>query len=95
MLLRTSDGPAFIDPGNAPEFFANGLHRVEVMGAVTRFVLFIVKRTPAGREILEPPFTCIMPNEAIGPAIALIIKALPSGVIAPGIVAATKHLIFH
>lgn len=74
----------FIDTGNAPEYFANGLYDVEVMGPVTRFVLYVERHPPTGETILEPPFTCIMPNEAIGPAIALTMRKLgPALVITP------------
>lgn len=93
---KPGDGtPPFVDPGNAPEFFANGLHSVEVMGAVSRFVLFVVRSLPDGRKVHEPPFTCIMPNDAIGPAIALTLQTLPSGLIVPAVGVVAKSLLFH
>lgn len=82
--MQASDRTAeFVDNGNAPEFFANGLHDVEVMGPVSRFVLFVVRRTPGGVLYREPSFTCVMPNEAIGPAIALTIKKASVAIAGP------------
>lgn len=61
----------FIDSGTAPEIFASGLHRVEHMGPVTRFVLFVQRG-----EVLEPAVTIVMPTEAIGPGIELTLRTL-------------------
>lgn len=74
----------FIDNGNAPEFFANGLHDVEVMGPVCRFILFALRRTPDG-YVKEPVFTCVMPTEAVGPGIKLTMQRLASGLIVPAV----------
>ena|SRR6185369_1789974 len=64
----------FIDNGNAPEFFANGLHEVEVMGSVSRFVLFVLKRSAGGVFYREPCLTWVLPNEAIAPAVMLTVE---------------------
>lgn len=85
----------FIDNGNAPEFFANGLHDVEVMGPVSRFVLRVLRRTPAGVLYYEPPLTCIMPNEDIAPAIALTLRKLAGSVIVPMAVKAARRIGIH
>lgn len=82
-MTDTSKEIEFIDNGTAPEFFANGLHDVEVMGANSRFVLFVIRRTAAGVFYREPCFTCIMPNEAIGPAIALTLRSAGTAVVVP------------
>lgn len=83
----------FIDTGNAPEFFANGLHDIEVMGPVSRFVLFVTKRSAGGVLYREPCFTCIMPNEAIGPAIALTVRKAGSSIIVPAATAAARDIV--
>lgn len=75
----------FIDNGTAPEFFANGLQSVEVMGPVCRFILYVERRSMDGDIIREPPFTCIMPIESVGPAIALTLRTLGKAIIIPTI----------
>ena len=65
-----------IDSGNTPEFFANGLHALEIMGGVGRFQPYVLRKTSSGILYREPVFTCIMPIEAIPAAIALSIKAM-------------------
>lgn len=82
----------FIDNGSAPEFFTNGLHDIEIMGPVSRFVLFVVKRTPGGLLFREPCFTCIMPNEAIGPAIAMTVTKLGAAIAIPAAAAAAIEI---
>lgn len=84
-----------IDIGNAPEYFASGLHCVEVLGPVSRFVLFVVKKLPDGTEYRECPFTCILPNDAIGPAIGLTLQTLPSGIIMPAVVQIARRLVLN
>lgn len=83
----------FIDTGNVPEFFANGLHDIEVMGPVSRFVLFVIRKTPGGVMFREPAFTCVMPNDAIGPAIALTVKKAGSAIIIPAATGALRHIV--
>jgi len=87
-----SDAPAFIDNGTAPEFFANGLHEVEVMGPVCRLILYSLRTTQEG-FVKEPVFTCVMPVEAVGPAITLTLKRLASGVIVPVVGTAMRSLL--
>ena len=81
--MADGNGVPFLDAGTAPEYFADGLHSVEVKGSVSRFVLYVSRRLPDGKEFREIPFTCILPNEAIGPAIMLTMETLPSGLIFP------------
>ena len=64
----------FVDNGNAPEFFANELHEIDVMGSVCRFVHAVYRRTPGGLLYKEPVFTCVMPISQVGAAINLIIE---------------------
>lgn len=85
----------FIDNGTAPEFFANGLHSVEVMGPVCRFVLFVTRRSCGGIRYQEPVFTCILPTEAVGPAVALTLRTLGPGIVVPAISVAAKALLLH
>jgi hypothetical protein len=92
MLNEGDRETEFVDAGNAPEFFANGLHDVEVIGSVSRFVLFVVKRSPAGVLYREPSFTCIMPNDGIGPAIALTLRKAGGSIIVPAAFATAKEL---
>lgn len=77
--------PEFVDPGTAPEYFADGLHHVELKGSNARFVLFVDRQKSNGDMVREPPFTCIIPVEAIGPAIALTLRTLPSGLVVPAL----------
>lgn len=85
----------FIDTGNAPELFADGLHDVQVIGSVSRFVLFVFRQTPGGVWFKEPAFTCRMPNEAIGPAIGLTLRKTAATVVVPIIGAAARHVFLH
>lgn len=75
----------FLDGGNAPEVFASGLARVEVLGTVCRFVLYAEHQTEDGKSHREIVINVIMPNAAIPPAIALTLKALPTGSIVPAV----------
>lgn len=81
--------PAFLDYGNAPELFANGLHDVELQDGIVRFVLY-VERTQAGERVRVPPFTCIMPLENVGPGIGLVIRRLGTRLILPTM---AKHVL--
>lgn len=76
MTNLEASGPElqFVENGQAREFFASGLHDVEVMGGNSRFVVYVLRRTPEGTQYREVCFTCVMPNEAIGPAIMLTLK---------------------
>lgn len=69
----TEPAPAFIDNGNAPEFFADGLHDVEVIGQTCRFLLFQFRRSE-GIWIKEPVFYARMPLDAVGPAVSLTLR---------------------
>lgn len=91
-MLEGEKTEEFIDNGSAPEFFTNGLQDVEVMGGNSRFVLFVIKRTAGGVLYREPCFTCIMPNEAIGPAIALTLRKCGTSIIVPAAQAVAKEL---
>lgn len=68
----------FRDPGNVPEFFANGLHDLEVMGEVVRFTLFTLRRMANGRWFKEPVLHYILPASAIMPARELVTQRLPA-----------------
>jgi hypothetical protein len=67
----------FVDTGTGPEFFISGLHEVQVMGSVARFVFYVLKPGPNGEQFADSPLTFIMPVDAIGPEIALILSRLP------------------
>lgn len=83
----------FVDTGNAPEYFASGLHDVEIMGGVARFVLYVLRPAASGL-LAEAPFTCIMPVEAIGPGIALVMRRCP-GLIIPAITDTARAIMAH
>lgn len=85
----------FFDAGNAPEFFASELYDVQILGPVSRFVMVVQKIAADGEIFLEPAFTCILPNEAIGPAISLTLRKLSSGVLVPAIHQMTRLLVRH
>lgn len=82
----------FVDPGTAPEFFAHGIHDVEVTGSVSRFILFVFRKTPKGVLYREPALTFVMPNETIGPGLALTVERLGA---VPIIAAPERPLIRH
>jgi hypothetical protein len=81
----------FVDNGSAPEFFTSGLHDVEIMGSVARFVFYVLKPGNDGQTLAEPPFTFIVPTDAIGPGVALTIKRC-SGLLLPVIAQAGRCL---
>lgn len=87
-------GYRFVDVGNAPEYFANGLHDLEMMGSVARFVLYVLKPGPNGQMFAEAPFTCVMPIEAIGPGIALVVRKCPTLII-PTLGQAARAIVAH
>lgn len=74
----------FVENPNAPEIFLHHLHRVEVIGPNTRFVPVTLRFTTGGL-IGEPPITLILPNEEVGPALALTWQSMPSGIIVPAV----------
>lgn len=91
--MKGEPNAKFIDPGTAPEFFAHGLHDVEVTGSVSRFILFVFRKTPAGILYREPAFTCIMPNETIGDAVAMTMRKLGTAIVVPAIAVAARELV--
>lgn len=74
----------YVENPSAQEIFCHHLHEVEVIGAVTRFIPIVLKRTADGL-LGEVPFTILLPNEAVGPALALTWQRMPSGVIVPAV----------
>lgn len=83
----------FIDNENPREVFCHHLHDVEVVGGVTRFVPVVLRRTKDGDLVGEAPFHIILPNEAVGPALALTWSKTPSGVIVPAVGHLVRQLI--
>lgn len=84
-----------IDSGTAPEFYADGLFRVEAKGAVARFVLYATRVRPDGSNFREIVFSCILPTEAVGPAISLTLQSLGPGIIVPAVTAVARHMLLH
>lgn len=82
----------YINTGTAPEFFVSGLHDVEIMGVVVRFTLYTVRHTIDGDAFKSPVFSCVMPLEEVAPAIALTVRKIGNGLIAP-LVKSTTGLI--
>lgn len=94
MGLVTSDTSiALLDTGTTPEFFANGVHDVEVMGSVCRFVLYLIKRAADGTQYREATLTVIMPSDAIGPGIALTIERIGPVALGAALGSAAKALV--
>lgn len=87
-----ADSIEFCDDPNVPQFFADGLHDVEVREGNCEFVLFAYKRTTGGVLIKQAPFTCIMPITAVGPAIALTLRKTGSTILVPAAGAAMRDL---
>lgn len=86
------DATPIVDNGTAPEYFANGLHDVEVMGSVCRFVLYKMKRIADGSFVKEAEVTVIMPCESVGPGILLTLQRL-TGVVRHTISTAAASLV--
>lgn len=82
----------FIENTAAPEYFCHHLHEVEVIGGITRFTPIVLKRTANGMTG-EAPFTILLPNEAVGPALALTWQRMPSGVIVPAVGNLVRRLV--
>lgn len=72
--MQTREPIAFVDNGNAPEFFADGLHDVDIIGQTCRFLLFQYRKTDGGVWIKEPVFYCRLPTDAVAPAIGMTIS---------------------
>lgn len=87
----------FVDATMAPEVFATGLDRVEIMGSVSRFVLYIERtvcdQSGQTRTTRECAVAVIMPNEAIGPGIDMTVRTLGAKIIVPALHYATRQLL--
>lgn len=86
--------PEFIDNGNAPVLHADGLQDVEVVGANCWFLLFELKRSPAGVLYKEAAFYVRLPNEAVGPGIAMTIRKCGTSIIIPAAQVAARELMW-
>jgi hypothetical protein len=75
----------FVENPAAQEVFCHCLHEVEVFGGATRFIPVVLRKGADGEAYAENPVTIILPNEAVGPAIALTWARMPSGLIAPAV----------
>lgn len=64
----------FIDTGSAQEYFAYGLHDVEIAGQMARFILYTLRQQKDGQDIAEPAFHIVLPLHAVGPGIALTLQ---------------------
>lgn len=84
--------PEFVDNGNAPVMHADGLHDVQVIGSNCWFVLYELRRTPAGVIYREAAFCVRLPNDAVGPAIALTIRKGGASIVIPAATAAAREL---
>ena len=63
-----------VDHGTAPEVYADGLARVEQLGAATLFALYRLKTTIVdgqSQQVREVMQHIIMPTDAVGPAVEL------------------------
>lgn len=88
------DRQRFFDNTNAPEHFAHGLQSVEVMGPNVRFTLYTTRRDDQG-QYRETIFTCIMPLDQVGPAIALTLKTIGTEVVLPAMARAATFVPLH
>jgi hypothetical protein len=88
-----ADEYRFLENASAPEFFCHHLHEVEVIGSSTRFIPVVLKKGRDGELYGEAPFTVVLPNEAVGPAIALTYQRMPSGVIVPAVGRLVRQLL--
>src|SRR5262249_1592219 len=86
------DAIKFIDNGAAPEFFADGLQDVQVIGCTCRFLLFQYRRSEGGVWIKEPVFLARLPIDAVGPAIALTLRQTGTTLARPAAAAVVRDL---
>jgi hypothetical protein len=71
------------DTGQAPEYFCSGVGRVEPMGAVVRFTLYVNQISPVGTPEQAINVRVVLPADAVMPAIELTIAVLKAALIAP------------
>ena len=57
--------PTFVDPGTAPEYFADGLYSVDCIGPVCRLTYYANKISRFGHVYQEPVLTVVIPREAV------------------------------
>lgn len=76
----------------APEFFCNGLGRVQIVDGTATFNLFRARPTIAGAESdREINVSIVMPCEAVGPAIELTLVTFGPRLILPGVILAARR----
>jgi hypothetical protein len=84
--------PEFIDNPDAPVMIADGLYDVEVIGQNCWFLLFQVRRTAGGIVYREPAFWARLPNESVGPGIALTIRKAGGAIVIPAITETAREI---
>lgn len=79
-MLGDTKNYRFIDTGNAPEFFTSGLHQIQIMGQVARLVFYTLRPTE-GELLAEPTLSFVVPMQAVGPLISLLLRTCPETVV--------------
>jgi hypothetical protein len=75
-----------VDYGTAPEVYADGLARVEQLGAATLFALYRLKTTIVdgqSQQVREVMQHIIMPTDAVGPAVELTLLTFGTELLIP------------
>jgi hypothetical protein len=71
-----SDTP-FLDAGQAPEYFASKVHRIDELGPCRRLVFAVERPSSDGSgKFAEPPVTVILPSDALADLVRLIQTSL-------------------
>lgn len=92
--MSDAAGYRYVPNPNAPVIFCHHLHEVEVIGGAARFIP-VTFRKVGDETIGEVPVQIILPNEAVGPALAMTWSRMPSGVIVPAVGHLMRHLVVH
>lgn len=75
-----------VDYGTAPEVYADGLARVERLGAATLFAFFRLKTTIVegqSQQVREVMQHIILPTDAVGPAVELTLLTFGTELLIP------------
>lgn len=85
----------FIHDPTAPQFPIEGLHDVEIRGAICEIIPFSYRTTPGGLLIKQASHTCIVPVAALVGMAALVLRKAGATAIGASIEATTRALRAH
>lgn len=74
--IEHNEAVEFIDDPTIPQYPIEGLHDVDVRGAICEIIPFSYRKTAGGILIKQASHTCIVPVAAIGGMIALVVRKI-------------------